>query len=283
MTRKRSFTFLALGLGGVAYIAMRVFTATRHSFLKHVEYLRRALEQSQTACSARTDLPSEVLALASGLGASDGTEGRVVRLTQWGDMWLKPGSRPLAFSAEQTMSVVEVGFLWRAWLRMAGVSMQVIDYMVGGDAGLDGRLLGSIPMVKVTGTDAAFRGEGMRYLAELMWNPDAIPLNRQLSWRVLNARTLAVATGEGARRCEVRLILDEAGDPVRMEADDRPRQNGRVATNCPWFGRCGGYEVIGGRRIPTLAEAGWLLDGVEFIYWRGHIASWSLEAGPVKL
>jgi hypothetical protein len=34
-------------------------------------------------------------------------------------------------------------------------------------------------------------------------------------------------TGEGARRCEIRLILNEDGDPVGTEADDRPRQNGR--------------------------------------------------------
>jgi hypothetical protein len=283
MTRKGSFTFLALGLGGMAYIAMRVSTVTRRSFLKHIECLRRALEQSPKAWDARADLPPEVLALASSLGASDDTGGRVVRLTQWGDMWLKPGSRPLAFSAEQTMSVVEVGFLWRAWLRMAGLSMQVIDYMVGGKAGLEGRLLSSVPMVQVTDTDAMFRGEAMRYLAELMWNPDAILLNRQLTWRVLNARTLAVSTGEGARRCEVRLILDEAGDLIKVETDDRPRQNGRVVVNCPWFGRACDYRTIGGRRMPTLAEAGWLLDGVEFIYWRGHIASWSLEADPVKL
>ena len=223
-----------------------------------------------------------MLALAGNLGASNDPGGRLVRLTQWGDMWLKPGSRRLPFSAEQTMSVVEVGFLWRAWLRMAGLSMQVIDYMVDGNAGLEGRLLGSIPIVQATDTDAMFRGEGMRYLAELIWNPDAILLNHQLTWRVVNGRTLAVATGEGARRCEVRFNLDEAGDPIRMEADDRPRQDGRVATNGPWFGRCGGYQIIGGRRIPTLAEAGWLIDGVEFIYWRGHIASWSAAADPVK-
>ena len=55
-----------------------------------------------------------------------------------GDMWLKPGSKPLDFSAVQTISAVDVGFLWRAWFRMAGASMQVIDYMVAGRAGLEG-------------------------------------------------------------------------------------------------------------------------------------------------
>jgi hypothetical protein len=64
-------------------------------------------------------------------------------------------------------------------------------------------------------------------LAELMWNPDALLFNPRLDWRVVDARVLAVRTGEDARRSEVRPILNEDGDLVRVEADDRPRQDGR--------------------------------------------------------
>ena len=277
MTRRRSFTLLALGLTGAASIAMRVSTLARRSFFKRIECLRRALEQSPAPLATQADLPPEVLALSRRLGASDDRGGRLVHLTQCGDMWLRPGSKPLPLSAEQTMSVVEVGFLWRAWLTIGGLTMQVLDYVVGGKAGLEGRLLGTLPMMRMTDTDTLFRGEAMRYLAELIWNPDAIRFNRQLTWRVLNKHTLAVAMGNGTRRCEVRLILDEAGDPIRTEADDRPRLHGRKVENCPWFGRGSDFRTIGGRRIPTVAEVGWLLDGVEFIYFRCRVGSWSLE------
>ncbi len=278
MTRKGSFTVAALGIGGFAWIATRVSKVARCSFLNHIECLRRTLEQSAKALAVRTDIPPEVLELARRLGVPGDSGVHLVRLTQIGDMWLKPGSKPIDFSAVQTISAVDAGFLWRAWFRMAGVPMQVIDYMVAGKAGLEGRLFGALPILRMSDTDATFRGEAMRYLAELIWNPDAILLNHQLTWRVLNGRTLAVATGEGARRCEVRLILNEAGDPTRMEADDRPRQDGHRLANCPWFGRAGRYQTIGGRRIPTLAEAGWLIDGVEFVYWCGRVGSWSEEA-----
>jgi hypothetical protein len=183
------------------------------------------------------------------------------------------------FTARQTIAVAEVGFLWHARLRIvANLSMQVVDYVVEEKAGLEGKLLATIPVVHATDTDTVFRGEAMRYLSELIWNPDALLLNRQLNWRVLDDRTLAVGTGKGARRCEIHLILDESGDMIGMEANDRPRQDGRIVRACPWFGRAGDYRTIGGRRIPTQAEAGWLLDGLEFIYWRGRIVSWSLEA-----
>ncbi len=269
---------MALGIGGFAWIATRVCKVARRTFLNHIERLQWTLEQSAKALAVRTDLPLEVLELARRLGVPGDSGVRLVRLTQIGDMWLKPGSKPLDFSAVQTISAVDVGFLWRAWFRMAGASMQVIDYMVADEAGLEGRLLSALPIMRMTDTDATFRGEAMRYLAELIWNPDAILLNRRLTWRVLDERTLQVATGNDRRQCKVRLILDEAGDPIRMEADDRPRQNGNKLANCPWFGRAGHYRNIGDRRIPTLAEAGWLIDGVEFVYWRGRVGSWSEEA-----
>jgi len=34
---------------------------------------------------------------------------------------------------------------------------------------------------------------------------------------------------------------------------------------------------VNGRCIPTLGEAGSIVDGIAFIYWRGRILSWSLE------
>jgi len=171
----------------------------------------------------RTDLPVEVLGLARRLGTSGSG---LVRLTQRGEMWQKPSSKPLSFDAEQTIATSQIGFQWRARFVIRGVPMLVIDYTISNEAGLEGRLLSALPLVRMTGTDTMFRGEAMRYLAELMWNPDALLFNRQLHWHVLDTKTLVVATGSGARQCEVRLTLDEAGDLVSIQADDRPLQEG---------------------------------------------------------
>ncbi len=74
MTRKGSFTLLALGFGGLALIATRVSRVARRSFLKHIEHLRQTLEQSPKPLAVRTDLPPEVLALSCRLGACDRKE-----------------------------------------------------------------------------------------------------------------------------------------------------------------------------------------------------------------
>jgi hypothetical protein len=267
-----------LGYGSVACIAAASAVA-RDSFISRIRSLQRSLEQARMPSMARADLPPQVFELARRFGVPGCAKGRSVHLTQMGEMWFKPGGKSVSFRAKQTIAVAEVGFLWHARLRMIpGVSMTVIDYVVGDQSGLEGRLATTIPFVHMTNTDLLFRGEAMRYLAELMWNPDGILFNSQLCWRVLDARTLAVSTGAGPRRCEVRLVLNEAGDLIGVEADDRPRVEGQVVSVCPWFGRGGDYRVVGGRRIPTRVEAGWRANGVEFIYWRGRIGSWSLDA-----
>ena len=269
---------VALALAGGALIAVVVAAAARQAFHSRIETLQRSVEQAPSPSGARTNLPAGVLALAQRLGVSATGGGRLVRLTQSGEMWLKPGSKPLAFTAQQTIAVAEAGFLWRAWFpMMTGLSMQVIDYLAGGEGGLEVRLPGALPVVRATGGDAMFRGEAMRYLSELMWNPDALLFNRQLEWRVVDAHTLAVTVGEGARRSEVRLILDAGGELVRVEADDRPRLDGGEVSTCPWFGRGNGYRMIGSQAHPDPGEAGWIIDGAEFIYWRGHVESWSAE------
>jgi uncharacterized protein DUF6544 len=274
------YSDVAFGLCGVAVLALAAVGLARQSFRRRVEMLERALALAPQA-SPRTDLPLEVIALARRLGVSADQGGRLVTLTQQGEMWLKPDSKPLPFTARQTSAVSDVNFLWQASSQMHGVSMRVIDYLVGSEGGLEVRLFGALPIVRAANDDTAFRGEAMRYLAEIMWNPEALLFNRQIDWRVVDARTLAAATGSGARRSEVRLILNESGDPVRAEADARPRADGGVLTLCPWFARCRDYQVIGGRRVPMEGEAGWVLAGAEFVYFRARILSWSqIGAAP---
>jgi hypothetical protein len=116
----------------------------------------------------------------------------------------------------------------------------------------------------------------MRYLAELVWNPDAILFNHDLEWRVLDQRRLQVAAGNGPRRVEVCLVLNDDGDPASMEAGARPRLVGRTFAMTPWFGRCHDYQWLGGRRVPCRAEAGWDLDGKPFVYWKAQCETWSV-------
>lgn len=261
-----AFAATTLGLG---------LTGARLGFDRRIGRLERELVRLPAETAPRTDLPAEIAALAARLGASGRRGPAAVELRQAGQMWRQPGNPPLAFTARQVIAVDRPGFVWRARFGLpAGLSLQVVDYLVGEAGDLEGRLLGVVPVMQLAGSDEAFRGEAMRYLGELPWNPDAILFNRALHWRVIDRRTFAVAMGESRRWSEVRLSLDEAGDVVRVDADDRPREQSGVLAPCRWFGRCLDYRLWDGRRLPSLAEAGWIDGSGEFVYWRGRIEWW---------
>ncbi len=277
MKTKQLASTLGLALAGVAVISLAAALVARRNFLRHIKHLKRSLENSRAATGVCVNLPPEVIALARRLGVSPAATGRIVRLTQRGEMFFHPGAKPVSFSAEQIIAVSEVGFLWHAHFAGKCGLMQVIDYVTCGEAGLEAVLLGMVPLVQLRNTDSAFRGEAMRYLAELIWNPDALLSNGQLVWRVIDEQTLAVGTGQLTRWSEVRLLLNEAGDVIEIQAEDRPRQVGQGTLNTAWFGRASDYQTIGGRRLPTQAEVGWVLEDEEFIYWRSCLASWSMD------
>lgn len=255
-------TLLAAAIGAAAVVRRR-FRARGLAAVRRLE--------SAPSRPARNDLPSEVEALARRLGARSGST--VARWRQTGSMTLRLGGSHSAFTAEQTAAVGEVGFVWRARLPASGV--EVFDSVNGDEARLEARLAGIIPVAQLAGSDALWRGEAMRYLAELIWNPDAIFANAALRWKMLDSHHFVVATGEGARNCEVTLILDESGRPGQLEAADRPRMDGNTVVATPWRGRASDWREIEGRSIPTSAEVAWIVDGREQVYWRGRIDSWS--------
>ncbi len=237
-----------------------------------------ALRPAFPPIAARTDVPAEVAALASRLGVPARRDiGSRVNLTQSGTMCSRPGGPERAFRAEQTVGISYVGFVWRARTTLLGpIGVEMTDYLEGDEAGLEARLLGLIRLARAPPGVALSRGEAMRYLAELIWNPDAILFNRDIDWRVLDAHRLTAATGTGERRCEIGLWLDSHGLPHQLAAEDRPRMVGRRFETTPWFGRCHDYQWLANRRIPRRAEVGWRIDGREFVYFRAHLDTWSM-------
>lgn len=171
---------------------------------------------------------------------------RRVRIAQAGEMWQKPGGRPLRFSAVEELAVAEVAFSWRARFSLAPlVWLRVVDDYAGGEGRLEARLFGLVPMLRSRGPELS-EGEAFRYLAELPWVPQAILANRELDWRDLDARTVEVATRFGSSRLPVRLAFDAAGDIVESSADARARFEGRKVVRSRWGGSFGDYGTVGG-------------------------------------
>jgi hypothetical protein len=197
-----------------------------------------------------------------------------VRLQQVGEMVLKPGAKPRAFTAMEEFAVDRVAFAWRARFPMLGpVSMRVIDSYDGTDGRLEVRLLG-IPLQRRGGPELA-QGEAFRYLAEIAWAPQAILANRQLSWRGVDEHTVEVGTSVHNEQITVRLIFNDAGEIAQTIAE-RPRIEAGNATT-RWIGQYADYQQLDGVRLPTRGEVRWELPDGPFVYWRATITSLDLE------
>jgi hypothetical protein len=201
-----------------------------------------------------------------------------VRFSELGEMQLRPG-RWSAFLAEQEMDADRVEFTWRARFRAAPlIWLRVRDWYRAGAAGLDVRLWG-VPVVRASGEDVA-RGEAMRYLAELVWVPQAFVSNRALEWREVDESRVEVATRVGPERVAVTLRFDDAGDIVAMSAE-RPRRVGKEVVDTPWSGVFGNYRELDGVRLPTTGEVSWLLPDGLFTYFRCTLTAWLATGGTI--
>ncbi|MGB7413925.1 MAG: DUF6544 family protein [Thermosynechococcaceae cyanobacterium] len=200
---------------------------------------------------------------------------KTVRIHQRGEMRLSKQGQWLPFTASQDFAIQQPGFVWRAIFRAAPrIKIKVIDSYIDGKGYLEAKLLGSIPLAKVEGAGTD-KGELMRYLAELVFCPDALLNNPDLQWCELNPS--AVEVSAGPKRVAVRFDFNQDGDIVRSSAPNRPRLVEGREIETPWFGTFSDYEVLGGYRIPTRGEVSWLLEDGPFCYWRGRINQLELE------
>lgn len=191
-----------------------------------------------------------------------------VRVTQVGEMILKPGKRPLRFDAVEEFTVDRVAFAWRARFPLLGpLAMRVVDSYDGQDGLLEVRILG-VPVQRKRGPELA-QGEVYRYLAEIPWVPQAILSNSQLEWSTLDEHAVEVATRVAGERLTLRLVFNEEGEITQTVAA-RPRlEAGGEVTR--WIGEYRDYVDSGGIRMPSRGEVRWELPEGPFTYWRGTI------------
>jgi hypothetical protein len=255
------------GAIALAALGFAIFTASR--FFDHLDALGKAVARAPAALPPeRTDLPLPVAELARRMGAR--AETSTVSLRQTGEMWSAPGARPMRFSARQISATDQLAYIWTADLGPGGL-VKAADYYVDGVGGLEVKAAGLLTLAREVGTPQMAQGEALRYLAELPWNPDAILLNHTLEWTVVDTTHLHVAYGDAV----VTFVLGADGLPESMSTPGRVYMDKTGDRLVPWRGRFGRYEMMGGRRVPTEGEVAWLLDGKEFVYWRGRLTGWS--------
>jgi len=244
-----------------------------NQFTGRIEELRAIASAEQSAeVAASRDVPEVMRLFAVRNGATVGGP-ETVLAHQVAKMRLGPDQGFFAISATQLSGTRRPTFVWDAWGNMAGVfPVHVVDSYVAGAGLLEARLAGSIQVAHGIGPESD-KGEMMRYLSELAWNPDAILNAEGLTWRQIDQRTIEVSASTTGGVASVRHLFDAAGDIIGIEADDRPYDVEGNSVPSRWVGRFRDYTEFGSYRLPQYGEVAWVLPAGEFVYWRGQITA----------
>lgn len=266
---------IVLGLAAIA-LAAHFMAAAR--FAETARNLAARLETGPPTYPAPKRLPETLRAVVEAAGAGRGGPARAVRLTQDAELQLRPGAAFAPAPATQTFGLGAPGFVWFAGspLLPGFPKVRVIDAYVGGQGRLSARALGSLPVANASGPEIA-RAQAMRYLAELPWVPDAILGNPAIEWSEVDGGWVEASLPLEPRAATVRLRI-EGGAIVEMRAEDRPAEQGPDGDYIlrDWRGLFTDHAEIGGRRIPTRGEVGYIRDGEYTPYWRGTITGYEI-------
>ena len=187
-----------------------------------------------------------------------------VTVRQRGRIRTSPATRWLAFRAIEDYRLADPSFIWRAELRIAGLTVgRAIDSLQDGRGRMYVRLFGWFDVVDASGPEID-RGSAMRWLNETMWFP-AVWATDHISWEPVDHRSAigSVTIGDITATAEFR--FDDRGRLVDFVAD-RYRAVGDGFTSTEWRTPITRHDVFGGIEVPASGTAVWELPEGPFPY-----------------
>lgn len=171
------------------------------------------------------------------------------------------------FTAEQTFRLYPPGFVWDARIRMApGVTVDVRDSYVDGEARTHAAVLGLIPVLDARGPEVA-ESALQRFLAEAMWFPERLRPGAGLSWKAIDDSTARATLEDSGHTVSLEFVFDDSSRIRAVRTDARLREvDGRFVPT-PWDARVLDHTGSG----QPVIEVAWTIDGARRPYWRGRV------------
>lgn len=197
-----------------------------------------------------------------------------ISLTQNGHFWINERVNGAQFRAEQYISALRPMFLWKATIKFAGFPIHVCDQLIGERGKLQANLLHILPIAREEG-QATLRGELIRYLAEIVWVPQAINYQRNIIWKEIDKNILRASLTIKTVTATVDYHFNNEGLIDSIYVKDRERVINGKSSQIPWSGIVSNYQIISGIKIPLYSEVSWHLPEKKFTYFKGKIESYN--------
>src|ERR1700687_1835658 len=174
-----------------------------------------------------------------------------VRLRMHGEIKLK---RWLPFAAEQVIRW-DRGMIWRAPVRMHGVTIRGSDRLVDGAGAMRWRVLGLIPLMSAAGPDITRSAAG-RVAAETTWLPSVL-CGEGVAWVQLDPSRARAAFAVAGEQVQVEIATDGAGRVESLKLQRWGNPEGGAFHYVEFGGLSAGEAAFDGYTIPTRLRVGW--------------------------
>lgn len=148
-----------------------------------------------------------------------------------------------------------------------GVPAHVFHRYADGEASMEARVLGLVPVVDARGP-VMVRSETVTVLNDLFIMAPAALLELDLGWRELDARRVRVTWNNAGETIRADVTFDEAGRLVDFASDDRWQWQGGDAEPLAarWSTPIRRYGTFEGRAQPSEAQARWSDGNGPWVY-----------------
>ncbi|WP_133272715.1 DUF6544 family protein [Hymenobacter radiodurans] len=167
-----------------------------------------------------------------------------------------------AISGEEYIIADPPAFIWQ------GTTSRFIarDEYVAGRGQLLVRLFGLAPVVHGRGPRYD-QAELLRWLGEIAWLPTALLPSERVNWTPLDEHSATLTLTYQGQVLSYLVRFNEQNELTQFEAE---RYQSDTAV-LPWVGHFSEYRTLHGLRVPTEAEASWVVNGQRRPYARFRI------------
>lgn len=254
---------VAVGLGA----ALAAFEARVQREARELLAKVPAVEAAPVVTAAEvTRLPEPVQRWLHQSGVVGRPRARTVRLTQTGEMRLKPDGAWMPVTAEQYFDVDDASFHWSVKTKLLdAVPVVGRDQLAGGHGHMLITVLGLVPVANARGPKID-QGTLLRFLGEIVWFPSAA-LQPYVTWEPIDANSARATLERGGTKVSAVFTFDARGRFVKLAA--QRYLNGESLEG--WEIPSRAWKTFEGIEVPSQGGAVWRLSTGDFDYYRWRI------------
>lgn len=191
-----------------------------------------------------------------------------VYFSQRGEMRLNPDDTDwMDPEAIQYVRVDEPAYLWHVRIPLLPfVSLRGVDNFVSGEASMQMKLGGLIPVVNAKDNAKLNESSLHRFLLEMPWYPTAA-LEDYMTWESIDeTQAKGIITYQSITVSAI-FTFDESGRLLHVEAL-RYKEHDDFANRLVCIGTVQGYTEVEGFKIPNRFDVTWFIDNEPFTWYK---------------